>query len=134
MVRTKKHIVMLKEKMEIGRKRCNEGEISKAELANLRSECLAEERVLKGRIRHFEKVRLVRERKIKDRLEKKKKAKEERIEKRLKKKMQKEEKEEEESEGDEEEEKEEEVKNPKKENNLESEDGKKKHNKTEDKD
>jgi hypothetical protein len=102
MVRTKKRIVLLKEKMEIGRKRCNEGEITKAELSNLRSECLAEERVLKGRIRHFEKVRLVRERKIKDRLEKKIKAKEDKIE-RQKKRAQEEEEEEEEEEPEEEE-------------------------------
>jgi hypothetical protein len=91
MVRIKKLLGFLKEKMEIGRKRCNEGEITKAELSKLRSECLAEERVLKGRIRHFEKVRLVRERKIKERLEKKEKAKEERIKSRQEKKEEKEE-------------------------------------------
>jgi hypothetical protein len=104
-VRIRTRIGFLKEKVEIGRKRCNEGEISKAELSNLRSECLAEERTLKGRIRHFEKVRLGRERKIKDRLEKKKKSMEEKIEKRQEKKTQKEEKKKEkESEGEEEEE------------------------------
>lgn len=91
MVGIKKRLGILKEKMEIGRKRCNEGEITKAELSKLRSECLAEERVLKGRIRHFEKVRLVRERKIKDRLEKKEKAKEEKIKSRQEKKEEKEE-------------------------------------------
>ncbi len=67
--------------MERGRKRCADGEISKAELSKLRSECLTEERDLKGRIRHFDKVRLVRERKIKDRLEKKEKAREEKLRK-----------------------------------------------------
>lgn len=92
MVRTKRHLGFLKEKMVIGRKRCNDGEITKAELSNLKSECLAEERVLKARIRHFEKVRLIRERKIKERLEKKKKAKEEKIKSRQEKKEEKEEK------------------------------------------
>jgi hypothetical protein len=103
-VRIRRKLVLLKEKVERGRKRCAEGEISKAELSKLRSECLTEERDLKGRIRHFDKVRLTRERKIKDRLEKKKKAKEER----LKKKARKEEEEEEEEEEDEEKEEEEE--------------------------
>ena len=104
MVRIRRRIGFLKEKMEIGRKRCNEGEISKAELSNLRSECLAEERLLKGRIRHFEKVRLGRERKIKERLEKKEKSKEEKIEKRKEKEAQKEEKKKEKEEEEEEEE------------------------------
>jgi hypothetical protein len=107
MVRIRRRIGFLNEKMEIGRKRCNEGEISKAELSNLRSECLAEERMLKGRIRHFEKVRLGRERKIKERLEKKKKSKEEKIEKRMEKKAEKEEKKKEKEEEEEEEEEEE---------------------------
>ena len=89
-VRIKRRLVHLREKMEVGRKRCAEGEITKAELSKLRSECLTEERELKGRIRHFDKVRLARERKIKDRLEKKEKAKEEKA-KRRKEKMEEEE-------------------------------------------
>jgi hypothetical protein len=91
-VRIKRRLAYLKEKMERGRKRCADGEISKAELSKLRSECLTEERDLKGRIRHFDKVRLVRERKIKDRLEKKKKAKEEKLKKKAKKEEEAEEK------------------------------------------
>jgi hypothetical protein len=91
-VRIRRRLAFLREKMDIGRKRCNEGEISKAELSKLRSECLTEERDLKGRIRHFDKVRLTRERKIKDRLEKKKETKEEKLKKRAEKEKEKEEK------------------------------------------
>lgn len=91
-VRIKRRLAYLRERMEIGRKRCADGEITKAELSKLRSECLTEERNLKGQIRHFDKVRLVRERKIKDRLEKKEKAKEEKMKKRAEKMEKKEEK------------------------------------------
>jgi hypothetical protein len=116
MVRIKRRIAHTKEKMAIGRKRCNEGEITKAELSKLRSECLTEERDLKGRIRHFEKVRLTRERKIKERLDKKKESKEKKKAKIDEKKAQKEEEEEEE----------EEEKEDEKDNNAEKQKSKKK--------
>jgi hypothetical protein len=95
---TKRKIRALEEKIELGRQRCNAGEISKAELSKLRADCLAEERLLRARIRHFEKIRLSRERKIKDRIESKKKAKKVKEEKREKKRAEKEEEEEEEEE------------------------------------
>ncbi len=95
---TKRKIRALEKKIELGRQRCNAGEISKAELSKLRADCLAEERLLRARIRHFEKVRLTRERKIKDRIKSKKKAKKEKEEKREKKRAEKEEEEEEEEE------------------------------------
>ena len=77
----KKKVRLLEERIEFGRQRCNAGEITKAEQSKLRADCLAEERVLKGKIRHFEKVRLGRERKIKESAEKKEKAKKEKEEK-----------------------------------------------------
>jgi colicin import membrane protein len=40
--------------------------MSKAELAKLKAECLAKEKVLRGKIRHLDKVRLGRERKQKE--------------------------------------------------------------------
>jgi hypothetical protein len=101
-VRIRTRIAYLNEKMEFGRKRCNDGEISKAEFSSLKSECIAEERILKGRIRHFDKVRLSRERKIKERIKRKEETKEERMERRKMRKALKEEaQEEEEPEGEE---------------------------------
>jgi hypothetical protein len=92
MTLAKKKIRALEEKIELGRQQCNTGEITKAELSKLRSDCLAEERLLRARIRHFEKVRLGRERKIKERLQKKEEAKEEKLEQKEEKRAQKEEK------------------------------------------
>ncbi len=92
---TRRRIRALEEKIELGRQRCNAGEISKAELSKLRSDCLAEERLLRAKIRHFEKLRLSRERKIKEKKEGKIKALEEREAKREKKRAEKEEQEEE---------------------------------------
>ncbi len=71
MTSLKKRIRGLEERIELGRQRCNAGEISKAELSRLRSDCIAEERLLRARIRHFEKLRLSRERKIKEKVKSK---------------------------------------------------------------
>ena len=65
-VLTKRKIGAIERKIERGRQRCNAGEMSKAELAKLKAECLAKEKVLRGRIRHLDKVRLSRERKQKE--------------------------------------------------------------------
>ncbi|UCG69239.1 MAG: hypothetical protein JSV09_15915 [Thermoplasmata archaeon] len=89
---TKKKIRALEEKIELGRQQCNAGEITKAELSKLRSDCLAEERLLRAKIRHYEKVRLGRERKIKETALKKKEAKEEKLAKEEEKRSEKEEK------------------------------------------
>ncbi len=77
MTSLKKRIRGLEERIELGRQRCNAGEISKAELSRLRSDCIAEERLLRARVRHFEKVRLSRERKIKEKLKSKEEARKE---------------------------------------------------------
>jgi hypothetical protein len=77
MTSLKNRIRGLEERIELGRQRCNAGEISKAELSRLRSDCIAEERLLRARIRHFEKLRLSRERKIKEKLKSKDKARKE---------------------------------------------------------
>ncbi len=79
------------EKIALGRKRCSEGEISKAELSKLRSDCTVEERLLRGKIRHLEKLRLSRERAIKEKSEKKEEKKKERAAKKEEKLAQKEE-------------------------------------------
>ncbi|UCE37005.1 MAG: hypothetical protein JSW00_16160 [Thermoplasmata archaeon] len=89
---TKRKIRAIEEKIELGRQRCNAGEISKAELSKLRSDCIAEERLLRAKIRHFEKLRLSRERKIKEKVEGRKKAKEEKQAKKEKKLAEKEKK------------------------------------------
>lgn len=65
-VLTKRKIAAIERKIEWGRQRCNAGEMSKAELAKLKAECLAKEKVLRGKIRHLDKVRLARERKQKE--------------------------------------------------------------------
>jgi flagellar biosynthesis GTPase FlhF len=63
---TKRRIGAIDRKIQWGRQKCNAGEMSKAELAKLKAECLAKEKVLRGRIRHLDKVRLGRERKQKE--------------------------------------------------------------------
>jgi len=95
MTSIKKRIRGLEERIELGRQRCNAGEISKAELSRLRSDCIAEERLLRARIRHFEKLRLSRERKIKEKLKSKEEAKEKKEARREEKEAEKEEKREE---------------------------------------
>jgi len=92
MALVKKKIRSIEEKIEVGRKQCGSGMITKAELAKLKSDCIAEERLLRGRIRHLEKVRLSRERMIKDAKTKKKEAKEEKQKKKEEKMEKKEEK------------------------------------------
>lgn len=91
----KKRIRGLEERIELGRQRCNAGEISKAELSRLRSDCIAEERLLRARVRHFEKLRLSRERKIKEKLKSKEEARKEKEARREEKEAEKEEKREE---------------------------------------
>jgi signal transduction histidine kinase len=86
------------EKIALGRKRCSEGEISKAELSKLRSDCTVEERLLRGKIRHLEKLRLSRERAIKEKSEKREEKKKEKAAKKEEKLAQKEEEEAEKSE------------------------------------
>jgi len=81
----------LEEKIALGRKRCSEGEISKAELSQLRSDCSAEERLLRGKIRHLEKLRLGRERTIKEKAERKEETKKEKMAKKEEKMAKKEE-------------------------------------------
>ncbi len=88
----KKRILVLKERVELAREECNAGEIKKAELSQLRSDCVVEERVLRGKLRHLEKLRLSRERKLKDKAEKKKEAKVEKKEEKEEKREEKEEK------------------------------------------
>lgn len=96
MTLTKNRIRALDEKIELGRHQCSAGEITKAELSRLRSDCIAEERLLRSKIRHLEKLRLSRERKLKDTAARKKEAREEKQakkeEKRAEKKAKKEEK------------------------------------------
>lgn len=95
MTSLKKRIRILEERIELGRQRCNAGEISKAELSRLRSDCIAEERLLRARIRHFEKLRLSRERKIKEKLKSKEEARKEREDRREEREAEKEERREE---------------------------------------
>jgi hypothetical protein len=65
-VLTKRKIGAIERKIQWGKQKCNAGEMSKAELAKLKAECLVKEKVLRGRIRHLDKVRLARERKQKE--------------------------------------------------------------------
>jgi hypothetical protein len=62
----KRKISAIERQIHLGKQRCNAGEMSKAELAKLKAECLAKEKVLRGQIRHLGKVRLSRERKQKE--------------------------------------------------------------------
>lgn len=62
----KRKISAIERRIHLGKQRCNAGEMSKSELAKLKAECLAKEKVLRGRIRHLDKVRLSRERKQKE--------------------------------------------------------------------
>jgi hypothetical protein len=100
---TKRKIAGLERRIRWGKEQCNAGKMSKAELAKLKAECLAKEKVLRGRIRHLDKVRLARERKQKetedraverweDRQAKKEKKKAEREERKAQKELEKEEK------------------------------------------
>jgi len=56
----KRKMGAIERKMHMGKQRCNAGEMSKSELAKLKADCLAKEKVLRGRIRHLDKVRLAR--------------------------------------------------------------------------
>ena len=89
---TKRKISAIEHKIHLGKQRCNAGEMSKAELANLRSECLTKEKVLRGRIRHLDKIRLGRERKQKEAEDRKVERWEEKQARKEKKKAEKEEK------------------------------------------
>ena len=84
-VMAKKKIRILEENIEIGRHQCNEGKISKAELANLKADCHEEERRLRTKIRRLEKIRMNRERRLKERNKSKAEAKAEREEKKAEK-------------------------------------------------
>jgi hypothetical protein len=90
--RTGQKIRTIEEKIEFGRIRSHSGEITKAEFAELKKECAEKERRLRARIKHLKKVRLNRERKIKDKEKAKKEGKEEKLARKEEKKAIKDEK------------------------------------------
>jgi hypothetical protein len=92
MTRVKKHIRSTKERIELARMQCNAGEMTKAELAKIRADCLEEERSLRAKKRHLEKLRLNRERKLKERAKLREEARKEKMERREEKRAEKEEK------------------------------------------
>jgi hypothetical protein len=85
-------IKTLDERIELGRQRCNAGEMSKAELRELRSDCKEKESVLRGKKKHLEKLRLSRDRKLKEKAKAKEKAKKDKRTRKEEKKVEREEK------------------------------------------
>lgn len=90
--RTELKIRALEEKIELVRRRSHSGEITKAEFAELKKDCVEKERSLRAKIKHLKKVRLSRERKMKDKEKAIKEGKEKKLAKKEGKKAKREEK------------------------------------------
>lgn len=87
-----RELKLIEEKIEVNRQKCEAGEITKGDLKNRKTKFLTDSRLIRGKIRRLEKIRLNEERRVKELATRKKEKKKEKAKKKEEKKLKKEEK------------------------------------------
>ncbi len=87
-----RELKLIEDKIEVNRQKCEAGEITKGDFKNRKTKFLTDARLIRGKIRRLEKIRLNQERKVKELATRKEEKKKEKAKKKEEKKLRKEEK------------------------------------------